>query len=234
MTERKPRHDAASHGHLTEIDTWLFDLDNTLYPSGAAVFPQIHRRMTDFIKAELGVDEAEAVAHRSRYYRDYGTTMRGMMVERGTDPRAFMDYVHAIDLTCLDPAPRLGAAIARLPGRKLIFTNASSRHATNVLGRLGISHHFEALFDVEDCGWLPKPDLAGYRALIAKHGVDTKRAAMIDDIPRNLEPAAALGMTTVWVCEPGDPRWNKEAPAHDHIDHVTGDLVAWLEAVPVR
>ena len=221
-----------AHGPLTDIDTWLFDLDNTLYSSGAAVFPQIHRRMTDFISAELGVDEEQAVFHRSRYYRDYGTTMRGMMVERGTDPVAFMDYVHAIDLGCLDPSPRLDAAIARLPGRKLIFTNASSRHATNVLERLGIAHRFEALFDVGDCDWLPKPDPNGYRKLIERHSVDPKRAAMLDDIPRNLEPAAALGMTTVWVREPEDPRWKREPPGHDHIDHVTGDLIAWLEAVP--
>ena len=228
MTDRSTR-----HGGLADIDTWLFDLDNTLYSSGAAVFPQIHRRMTDFIVAELGVSEAEAVAHRSRYYRDYGTTMRGMMVEKGTDPVAFMDYVHAIDLACLDPAPRLEAAIARLPGRKLIFTNASARHAGNVLNRLGLTQVFEALFDVGDCGWLPKPDPTGYSRLVEKHGVDPRRAAMIDDIPRNLEPAAALGMTTVWVREPGDLRWRNEPPAHDHIDHVTGDLVAWLEAVPV-
>jgi len=141
-----------------------------------------------------------------------------------------MDYVHAIDLGCLDPSPRLGAAIARLPGRKLIFTNASARHATNVLGALGIAHHFEALFDVGDCDWLPKPDATGYRNIVTKHGLDPKRAAMIDDIPNNLKPAAALGMTTVWVREPGDPRWAREPATHPHIDHVTDDLVAWLEA----
>jgi putative hydrolase of the HAD superfamily len=216
---------------LSDIDTWLFDLDNTLYSSGAAVFPQIHRRMLEFIMAEQKIGEDEAKAERSRYFHQHGTTMRGMMVERGVDPVAFMDHVHAIDLGCLDPAPRLGAAIARLPGRKLIFTNASARHASNVLGALGIAEHFEALFDVGDCDWLPKPDATGYRNIVAKHAFDPKRAAMIDDIPNNLRPAAALGMTTVWVREPADPRWKGEPDTHAHVDYVTDDLVTWLEAI---
>lgn len=223
---------ASARPTLAAVDTWIFDLDNTLYPSSAPIFPQIHKRMQDFLVEALGVDEAEARVQRTRFYREYGTTMRGMMVERGTDPRAFQDYVHAIDVSVIAPDPRLDAAIARLPGRKLIFTNASDRHAENILGRLGLTHHFEAIFDVEDCGWLPKPDATGYAVLVERHEVDPSHAAMIDDIPRNLEPAAALGMATVWVRETGDPRWTAEPPAHDHIDHVTGDLAAWLEALP--
>jgi len=218
---------------LTAIDMWVFDLDNTLYSSGSAVFPQIHRRMLDFVARDFGVTADEAKAHRSRLFRQYGTTMRGMMVERGVDPFVFMNYVHAIDLSCIAPDPRLDAAIARLPGRKLIFTNASRDHAGNVLGRLELAHHFEAVFDVEDCGWLPKPDAAGYRTLVARFGFAPERAAMIDDIPHNLVPARAMGMSTVWVREPDDLRWQNEPAAHDHIDHVTGDLVGWLEAVPV-
>ncbi len=227
------RGSAASRKPLSAVDTWLFDLDNTLYSSASDVFPQIHRRMQEFVAREFGVGEEEAKAHRSRMFRQYGTTMRGMMVERGVDPFAFMDYVHAIDLSCIGPDPRLDAAIARLPGRKLIFTNASREHAARVLGRLSLAHHFEVVFDVEDCGWLPKPDAAGYRTLVARHGVAPERAAMIDDIPHNLAPAAALGMSTVWVREPGDGRWKTEPHGHDHVDHVTDDLVAWLEAVPV-
>lgn len=235
MTELKSidRRTAPPRPALAAVETWIFDLDNTLYPSSAPIFPQIHKRMQDFLVAALGVDAEEARVQRSRFYREYGTTMRGMMVERGTDPRAFQDYVHAIDVSVIVPDPRLDAAIGRLPGRKLIFTNASDRHAANILGRLGLAHHFEAIFDVEDCGWLPKPDAAGYATLVARHNVDPSRAAMIDDIPRNLEPAAALGMTTIWVREPGDPRWTAEPPAHDHIDHVAGDLAAWLEALPL-
>ena len=218
---------------LGSTEAWLFDLDNTLYSSGAAVFPQIHKRMLDFIMAEQKIDEAAAKLERSRYFHQHGTTMRGMMVERGVDPVAFMDYVHDIDLSVIEPAPRLDAAIARLPGRKLIFTNASAKHARNVLGALGVAHHFEALFDVGDCDWLPKPDATGYRNIVARHGVDPARAAMIDDIPANLRPAWALGMATVWVREPADPRWTREPPTHDHTDYVTGELVTWLEALEV-
>jgi putative hydrolase of the HAD superfamily len=225
---------AAKRGPLHVVDTWVFDLDNTLYSSAADIFPQIHRNMLDFIVKEMGVGEEEAKQHRSRMYRQYGTTMRGMMIERGVDPHVFMGHVHAIDLSGIPPAPRLDAAIARLPGRKLIFTNGSRDHAANVLGRLGLTHHFEAVFDVEDCAWLPKPDAAGYAGIVARHGFAPGRAAMIDDIPHNLAPAAALGMVTVWVREPHDLRWKDEPPAHDHIDHVTDDLVGWLEAVPMR
>ncbi|HEY1723282.1 MAG TPA: pyrimidine 5'-nucleotidase [Magnetospirillaceae bacterium] len=224
---------ATRRGPLSAIDTWLFDLDNTLYSSASDVFPQIHRNMLSFIVQLLGVSEDEAKLHRSRMYRQYGTTMRGMMVEHGVDPHAFMDHVHAIDLGCIDPAPQLGAAIARLPGRKIIFTNGSRHHATNVLNRLGIAGHFDAVFDVEDCDWLPKPDATGYTAIVARHGIAPERAAMIDDIPHNLAPASALGMTTVWVREGTDIRWKDQPPEHDHIDHVTGDLLGWLEAVPV-
>jgi putative hydrolase of the HAD superfamily len=225
---------ATRHGPLSTIDTWLFDLDNTLYSSASDVFPQIHRNMMSFIVQEMGVGEEEAKQHRSRMYREYGTTMRGMMIERGVDPHVFMDHVHAIDLNCIDPSPRMDAAIARLPGRKLIFTNGSRAHAANVLGRLGLTHHFEAVFDVEDCAWLPKPETAGYATIVARHDIVPERAAMIDDIPHNLEPASALGMTTVWVREGDDIRWKNEPPAYDHVDHITGDLVSWLEAVPVR
>ncbi len=224
---------ATRRGPLSAIDTWLFDLDNTLYSSASAVFPQIHRNMMNFIVKEMGVSEDEAKLHRSRMYKTYGTTMRGMMVERGIDPHVFMSFVHAIDVTCIDPAPRLDAALARLPGRKIIFTNGSRDHAANVLGRLGLAHHFEAVFDVEDCEWLPKPETNGYSTIVARHGIAPDRAAMIDDIPHNLEPAAALGMTTVWVREPDDIRWKNDPPGYDHIDHITGDLVSWLEAVPV-
>ena len=220
-------------GLLGAIDTWVFDLDNTLYSSASAVFPQIHKRMLEFVAREFGVGDEEAKAQRGRLFRQYGTTMRGLMVERGVDPFVFMDYVHAIDLTCIDADPRLDAAIARLPGRKLIFTNASRIHAAKVLGRLGLAHHFAAVFDVEDCGWLPKPEESGYRTLVARHEVAPERAIMIDDIPHNLAPAAALGMSTVWVREAEDVRWRNEPDAHDHIHHVTDDLVGWLEAVPV-
>jgi putative hydrolase of the HAD superfamily len=217
---------------LAAIDTWLFDLDNTLYSSTSDVFPQIHQRMLEFVARDFGIGPEEAKVERRRLFREYGTTMRGMMVERGTDPFVFMTYVHAIDLTCIAPDPRLDAAIARLPGRKLIFTNGSRDHAANVLGRLQLAHHFEAIFDVEDSGWIPKPAAEGYNTLVARHGVAPGTAAMIDDMPVNLAPAAALGMSTVWVREPDDGRWKSEPAAHDHIHHVTGDLVSWLEAVP--
>jgi putative hydrolase of the HAD superfamily len=150
------------------------------------------------------------------------------MRRHGVDPEKFLDYVHAIDLSPVAPAPRLDAALARLEGRKLIFTNGSVAHAANVMGRLGVAHHFEDVFDIRAAGWVPKPEPATYDALVARHAIDARAAAMIDDLPRNLAPAAALGMTTVLV-ETGED-WSKPTGDRSHIHHTTGDLVAWLES----
>lgn len=218
---------------LGAIEVWLFDLDNTLYSSASDVFPQIHRRMIEFIVETLGVDEDEARRLRGDYFRRYGTTMKGLMVERGIDPDAFLDFVHRIDLGGLPPSPRLDAALARLPGRKLVYTNASTRHAEAVLARLGIASHFEALFDIAAADYVPKPEIDAYRRLVARHGLDPNRAAMLDDIPHNLEPAAALGMTTVWIREPADARWRDHSDSRPYIHHVAADLASWLETVPL-
>lgn len=218
---------------LAAIETWVFDLDNTLYSSSAAVFPQIHVRMTDFIVTHLGLSVEDAVALRQRYYHEHGTTMRGLMVEDGVDPDVFMDYVHDIDLGVIAPSPRLDAALARLPGRKVIYTNGSAGHAEGVLARLGLARHFAALYDIRAADYIPKPQAEPYGRLLALHGIDPARAIMLDDIPHNLAPAAALGMTTAWIREAADARWRESQGDISHIHHVVADLAAWLEAVPV-
>jgi putative hydrolase of the HAD superfamily len=152
--------------------------------------------------------------------------MRGLMTEHGVDPRQFLDYVHLIDHSQLEPNPALGAALARLPGRKYIFTNASTDHADRVLARLGIAEHFGGTFDIVAADFLPKPNPACYDMMLKAHGIDAGRSAMFDDIPKNLEPAAALGMTTVWIRTDSD--YAKVGAPGAHIHYVTDDITLWL------
>lgn len=219
---------------LDRIDTWVFDLDNTLYPAASSLFPQIDVRMRRFIAERLGLPLDEAFALQKRYYREFGTTLRGLMLVHGLEPAAFLDYVHDIDHSVLDAAPRLDAALAALPGRKLIFTNGTETHAAKVLDRLGVARHFEVVFDIAAAAFVPKPDPECYATMVARHRLDARASAMVEDIHRNLAPAAAIGMTTVWVRQADHPdeaviRQNESDLGHVHF--VTDDLEAWLEEV---
>lgn len=214
--------------HLAHCDVWVFDLDNTLYPAACNLFAQVDVLIGRFVQDLLKVDATEARRLQKQYFREHGTTLSGLMRHHEVDPAAFLDYVHAIDVTPVPPSPALDAVLARLPGRKLIFTNGSVRHAENVMNRLGVAHHFEGVFDIVAAEYRPKPDPQTYRALLRRHGVDPRAAAMFEDLPGNLRPAAALGMTTVLVKT--DAEWAQDGAEGDHIHHVTDDLVAWLEA----
>ena len=209
-----------------EIETWIFDLDNTLYPAGSDLFAQISTRMGEYIMRLLDLDADAARVVQKRLFTTYGTTMRGLMTEHAIDPHGFLAHVHDIDLSVIDPAPALDAALEGLSGRKLVFTNGSVRHAERVLERLGIARHFEVLFDIAAADFLPKPDPTGYRKLIANHAVVPNRSAMVEDMARNLEPAAALGMLTLWVRSPID--WAKEGAEEPYVHYQTDDLTQWL------
>jgi putative hydrolase of the HAD superfamily len=214
------------------VDTWVFDLDNTLYPASADLFPQISARMGRFIAGHFGLDAEAARALQKRLFRAHGTTLRGLMVEHGVDPHQFMDYVHDVDLTGLAPATALLAALAALPARKLVYTNGSRRHAARILGHLGLAGQIAGIFDIADAGFMPKPDPAGYRALIERFGIDPGRAAMVEDMAVNLAPAAALGMVTVLVESGND--WAAEGSKGDWVQHRTEDLAGWLGALPAQ
>ena len=214
---------------LAHIAVWVFDLDNTLYPASCRLFDQVDRRIGQFIAERFALDPATARALQKRYFRDYGTTLRGLMTEHGVDPHHFLDYVHEIDHSPVPPSPAMAAALGRLAGRKLVFTNGSKRHAERVMARLGVARQFEAVFDIVDAGFAPKPEPACYQALLEHHGIAPASTAMIDDIARNLEPAAALGMTTVWLMTDADDGAARAAAAHVH--YRTRDLLAFLEAI---
>ncbi len=227
---RKPS--TANGMALDHICEWVFDLDNTLYPAHCRLFDQIDRRMGEFISGLLGLDFPAARRIQKDYFHHYGTTLRGLMDNHGVDPDHFLTYVHEIDLSVVPESPALVAVLDRLAGRKLVFTNGPHSHAKTVLERLGVHGHFDGIFDVADAGYIPKPDPECYRALIASHGIDPKGAILFEDIARNLEPAADLGMTTVLVTSVADPDTLPDPSGHaGHIHHATDDLVGWLERV---
>ncbi len=211
-----------------EVEVWLFDLDNTLYPPSSRLFDQVDRRIKAFVQDFLSLDLEAAKRLQKQYFHEFGTTMRGLMTNHDLEPEGYLDYVHDIDLSPIAPAPALDAALDRLPGRKLIFTNASTPYAERVLDRLGLRRHFEAIFDIAAAGYEGKPYPSAYDKLIAQHGVTPERSVFIDDIARNLEPAAALGITTVWVAH--DDHRARHGAEGDHVHHVTEDLAAFLAA----
>jgi len=215
---------------LPQVDHWVFDLDNTLYPASTQIFAQMDKRMKWFIADYLDLPEDEAFRIQKHYFHTYGTSMRGLMVERGMDPHAFMDYVHDLDHSVIEPAPRLDAALAALDGRKVVFTNGSLKHAEQVLDRLGITGHFEAIFDIEAALFIPKPNPETYHAMLTRFALEARASAMVEDSLKNLVPAHTIGMTTVLVRDP--THWSFDANADTgHCHHITDDLTDWLEQV---
>ncbi len=202
------------------VTTWVFDLDNTLYPPRYRLFDQIETRMTGWVMQALNVDRARANHLRQHYWDSYGTTLAGLMREHDIDPAPYLEAVHDIDLSALPADPLLAAALTALPGRRIVYTNACVPYAHRVLQARGLDGIFDAVYGVENAGYHPKPDRIAFETVFAADGLDATRAAMFEDDPRNLSAPHALGMATVLV-----------APApldHPHIHHHTDDLAAFL------
>jgi putative hydrolase of the HAD superfamily len=217
------------------VEAWVFDLDNTLYPHHL-LWQQVDDRIRSFIGEFLKVPQGEAFRIQKDYYKRYGTTMRGLMTEHGLKPDDFLEYVHQIDHSPLEPNPALGAALEKLPGRKLVLTNGTRKHADAVMKRLAVHEHFDDVFDIVAAELEPKPSPKTYKRFLARHAVNPGKAAMFEDLARNLEAPHALGMTTVLVVpqahrEVFREEWELEGRDEPHIDHVTDDLARFLEAI---
>ncbi|MEL6587631.1 MAG: pyrimidine 5'-nucleotidase [Pseudomonadota bacterium] len=208
---------------FAHVRTWVFDLDETLYPAGAPLFPQIEARMTRWIMDLLHVDAAEADRLRTAWWHDHGTTLAGLMREHGADPDPFLHDVHQIDFSVLDPDPDLRAALAALPGRRIIYTNGTVPYARNVLKARGLTGVWDAIYGVEDAGYAPKPDRAAFARVFAKDGLDPTQAAMFEDSPRNLAVPHDMGLVCVHV----GPRPHQAGHIHDHTD----DLTTYLRGI---
>ncbi len=218
------------------IDTFVFDLDNTLYPASSDLWPKIDDRITLFMSRLFGLDGISLRALQKHYYLRYGTTLRGLMQEHGVDAHLYLAYVHDIDRSSLAPDHSLAAAIAALPGRKLILTNGSRAHAMETARQLGVDHLFEDVFDIVAADFVAKPHEEAYARFFDRHEIEPKRAVLFEDIARNLVSPHAKGMTTVLVKPARDlaharEPWEASHGDEPHVDFVTGDLTAFLEMI---
>ena len=221
---------------FSHVESWVFDLDNTLYPHHVNLWQQVDGRIRDYIAGFLKITHDEAFRLQKDYYKRYGTSMRGMMTEHGMNPDDYLAFVHAIDHSPLEPNPALGAALENLPGRKLVLTNGTRKHADAVMQRLAIHTHFEDVFDIIAAELEPKPSPQTYDRFLLRHGVDPQKSAMFEDLARNLSVPHALGMTTVLVVPEGTREvfredWELEGREDPHVDHVTDDLTGFLETI---
>ena len=216
------------------VEAWIFDLDNTLYRADSDLFAQIDARMCDFVSRLLDVPLDEAKRIQKDYYRDHGTTLNGLIKRHDIDPESFLDFVHDIDLSVLAPDPALNEAIARLPGKRFVFTNGCRNYAQRVLERVGLENSIDDLWDIRTIAFSPKPEMAAYRTVLAGAGIVPERCAMFEDVARNLVPAHELGMTTVWLNN--GSVWSKQGPEYPvatshHIDYETTDLNEFLRSI---
>ena len=222
---------------LDHVTDWVFDLDNTLYPRECNLFAQIDVLITHYVMDITRLDFAEARVLQKSYYRDYGTTLNGLMQKHSIDPEHFLKTVHAIDYSPVEPHPALVRAIEELPGRKFILTNGDVPHARHVLERLGGPHLFKVIHDVKAMDYNPKPLRSAYEGLLVSQGIDPTRAVMFDDLDKNLVVPHELGMATVHVVAGEDfahgqvEAWELERPTGPHIHHSTSDLAGFLSAI---
>lgn len=212
---------------------WIFDLDNTLYPSACNLFAQVDQRMAAFIAQLLDLPLEHARYLQKHYYHEYGTTLTGLIKLHKIDPHTFLEFVHDIDLAPLDQSPHLARALEALPGRRIIFTNGSRRHAERVAEKLGVLHLMEDICDIAACDFVAKPSPDAFKRMTERHGVAAKEAAMFEDMPQNLEAAHALGMTTVlvhsdYLDHPAQAKMRKWTELPEHIHHATDDLTSFL------
>jgi putative hydrolase of the HAD superfamily len=213
---------------LRHIDTWLFDLDGTLYPAESGFLDAVIDRMTDFVEKVTGLPRDEAFKVQKAYLAEHGLTLKGLMMHHGVDPNEFHAIFHDLSLEVLAHDADLLAALERLPGRRLIFTNADDRHAERVLEHLGLGHLFDDVFHIASTGYEPKPSALAFAAIGAAHDITPASTAFFEDSARNLEPAAELGMTTVLVGQ------YAEASTAPFVQYRTAKLAPFLNAAQLK
>jgi putative hydrolase of the HAD superfamily len=233
---KSPMTDLPEKAAFAHVRDWVFDLDNTLYPHHIDLFAQIDRNMTSYVSTFLGLSREEARTIQKRYYHEHGTTLKGLMIHHNVDPQDFLEKAHAINYEVLVPDLALGEAIKALPGRKFIFTNGSVKHAEMAARALGILDHFDDVFDIVAAEYVPKPAGSTYDKFMSLHRVDTANAAMFEDLPRNLIVPKTLGMKTVLLTPRVENHtvieaWERVSEEDKHIDHMTSDLTAFLNAI---
>ncbi len=221
---------------FSHISDWVFDLDNTLYPSHCNLFAQMDVRITHYVMQVIDKEFDEARKWQKHYYREYGTTLRGLMSEHGVDPQHYLDDVHDIDYSSIPANRELGKLIEALPGRKHIFTNGDVPHAERTLAALEIEESFDRIFDITHADFVPKPERGPYDTFLENHDINPKSAAMFEDLPRNLEVPKEMGMSTVLVVaaeKEANPRegWELDGKHDEHIDFVSDNLNHFISEI---
>ena len=213
------------------INTWIFDLDNTLYSADSGIFQQVHRLMGEFISKNLNIDLTEAKKLQSKYYKQHGTTLRGMIDNHGTNPDYFLEEVHKLDYSIVGPNDLLNKELQKLKGRKIIYTNANKQHVINVLERIDLTNFFDEIFDIKMANYIPKPEIKPYEQIIDLFNINPKSSAMFDDIARNLVPAKKVGFTPVWI-DAGYENFSDDIKSSkNYLDYETRDLSLFLKDV---
>ncbi len=213
------------------INTWIFDLDNTLYSADSGIFQQVHRLMGEFISKNLNMDLTEAKKLQSKYYKQHGTTLRGMIDNHGTNPDHFLEEVHKLDYSIVGPNDLLNKELKKLEGRKIIYTNANKKHVIDVLERINLTNFFDEIFDIKMANYIPKPEIKPYEQIIDLFNINPKSSAMFDDIARNLVPAKKVGFTPVWI-DAGYENFSDDIKSSkNYLDYETRDLSLFLKDV---
>ena len=214
-----------------QVKTWIFDLDNTLYSADSGIFQQVHELMGKFVSNQLNIDIDKAKKIQKNYYKQHGTTLRGMMDNHGVDPDHFLAEVHRLDYSIVGPNKELNIELKKLEGRKIIYTNANMQHTIDVLERIELSNFFDDIYDIKMANYIPKPEMAPYEQLIKQFNIDAKSAAMFDDIAKNLVPAKKVGFTSVWI-DAGYENFSDDIKASkSYLDYETTNITKFLENV---
>ena len=214
---------------LSKIKFWLFDLDNTLYSGDTKVFDQVDKKMSKFISEKLNVSLEEAKKIQKNYFHEYNTTLNGMIKNHDIDANEFLEFVHDVDLEFLKKDEPLKIEIEKLKGKKIIFTNGSKAHASNVTSRIGIEQLFDGVFDIVDSDFYPKPSIEPYKKIIENYKIVPEYCIFFEDIARNLKPAYELGMKTVWI-ENNEP-WAAKYSDEEFVNYKTGSLTKFLKEI---
>ena len=214
-----------------KINTWIFDLDNTLYSADSGIFQQVHQLMGEFISKNLSMDMSEAKKLQSKYYKQHGTTLRGLMDNHGIDPDHFLDEVHRLDYSIVGSNKILNEELHKLEGRKIIYTNANKKHVIDVLDRIDLTNFFDEIFDIKMANYIPKPELKPYEQIINLFNIEPESSAMFDDIAKNLVPAKKVNFTSVWI-DAGYENFSDDIEASKkYLDFQTRDLSLFLKDV---
>ncbi len=213
------------------INTWIFDLDNTLYSADSGIFQQVSDLMGKFVSKHLNINLNEAKKIQSKYYKQHGTTLRGMMDNHGVDPDYFLEEVHKLDYSIVGPNHKLNEALDKLSGRKIIYTNANLQHVISVLERLELTNKFDGVYDIKMANYIPKPEIEPYNEIIKKFNIDPSCSIMFDDIAKNLVPAKNVGFASVWIDHGYENFSDDIKNSEKYLDYKTKDLSLFLDKV---